>query len=881
VAGEILYTLFVWPIRFILEFLFVLFNRIFNAPGPAVIFLSIVVNTLSLPIYLIADRWQKEERELQKRMKKKLDSIRSVFKGDERQMIINAYYRQTGYSPVLLLKASVGLLLQIPFFIAAYQFLSRTSMLSGVSFLFLKDLNAPDGLLKGPFPWLQSINLMPFIMTAINLVSSLIYTKGMGKRERIQLFGMALIFLVLLYNSPSGLVLYWTMNNIYSLIKNAVQAGIKKSGKALQYASVLFAGVFLYFIWSGRANVERYRLLFTALALLIAAVPFIWRLLLRLFDKPGADKEKTASGSGMDALYFSAFALIFLLLGFLNPAQVLSASVSDFETPWVFMGITFLQALSFFILIPLFIRALAPVPVRRILAAGGSVLALCGMVCYFALSASYGIMDRNFKFDDTNRLLHAFPVWISMAVPLAAVVCTAVFIVLKKEKILTAFFQLVCAALFVLGITNLVSMQKQIIQLSSLVNTANESVTNDVVFPLSKTKTNVFIVFLDRAQGSAMTNALEYMPDLRNDLDGFTFYPNTLSFGNCTVTGLPPMLGGYDYTPLSVNERKDEPLTDKVNKAITAMPRSFSEAGYRVTVTDPVIANMQSVPDISVFKDMPNVTARILSGKLTDRFRSEFPSEEKTGADSFDFDILFRFGIFRLSPPALRYGIYYKGQWWREAAFNSYGRAVAEFSSLYYLPELCFTDEGTGTLNIFMSAVTHEPGAYNAELFPQSKQVVFSEEEKKRYGSENNAEYMYTILSAMKQFVKWLNYLKQQNVYDNTRIIVVADHGGNYKSGIDTAKMEGFNPLLMVKEPGSHGTLVISRDFMTNADTPYLASGKLKEAEDAKRGMLTAVLAVSSQPLRHGPYVFNLRGTRKMKGRKVLMKESWEDWERN
>jgi len=134
VIGEIFYTLFVWPIRFILEFLFVLFIRIFDTPGPAVIFLSVVVNTLSLPIYLVADRWQREERDLQKQMKNKLDRIRRVFKGDERQMVINAYYREMGYSPVFLLKASVGLLLQIPFFIAAYQFLSRTKLLSEFRF---------------------------------------------------------------------------------------------------------------------------------------------------------------------------------------------------------------------------------------------------------------------------------------------------------------------------------------------------------------------------------------------------------------------------------------------------------------------------------------------------------------------------------------------------------------------------------------------------------------------------------------------------------------------------------------------------------------------------------------------------------------------------
>jgi YidC/Oxa1 family membrane protein insertase len=908
--GEALYTLFIWPVRLILEFLFVLFNRIFDAPGPAVIFLSVAVNTFSLPVYLIADRWQKEERNLQKRMKKKIADIRAVFKGDERQMILNTYNRQMGYSPVFVLKASIGLLLQIPFFIAAYQFLSRTGMLSGVSFLFLKNLGMPDGLLRITLPRAGAIavNIMPVLMTAVNLGSSLIYARDMEKRERIQLFAMALVFLVLLYNSPSGLVLYWTMNNVYSLVKNAAQAGLKKPGRALHFTVSFFAAVFLFLIWSGRASVERYRLLFTGIALALMAVPFIWRGLLRLLDGeplrvPGnAPARLTAKSGDMTALYVSSMAVLFLLIGFLNPSQVLSASAADFEKPLVFVLRTILQGFAFLVMIPLFVRALAPFGVRRVLAAGAGALTVSCLISYFALSASYGVMDRNFRLDDTGRLLHAFPLWISIAVPLASMLLTAAFIALGKDRLLAAFFQAGAAALLVLGALNMVSLVRQSDALSRLQTQASAGIPDPsagaagfpAVFPLSASEPNVFIVFFDRAQGTAMTDALTYMPDLREQLEGFVFYPNTLSFGSCTVTGVPAMLGGYEYTPSAINKRKDELLVDKVNEALTALPRLFGKAGYRVSITDPVIANMQSVPDISIFLDLPNVTAGVLSGKLSDRFRAEFPNAEEKTIDSFDFDILFRYGLFRSSPPALRYGIHYKGQWWKEAAYNSYGRAVAEFSSLYYLPELCPVDSNTGTLNIFMNAVTHESGAYNAQLFPKPGAILFDEPETALYGSENNAEYMYTFMSAMKQFVKWLAYLKQRGVYDNTRIIVVSDHGGSYHSGgIEFSEMEGHNPILLVKDFDSRGTLEISQELMTHADTRALAAAGLLTGERTEAGRkkpegaaeknrpLVAVDEVSSQPLRHGPYQFNLEGRRELKGKELFRRESWGEWERD
>ncbi|MDR2553721.1 MAG: membrane protein insertase YidC [Treponema sp.] len=885
-AGEILYTLFIWPVRFILEFLFVLFNRIFDAPGASVIFLSMVVNTLTLPIYAVADRWQQEERELQKRMKGRLDRIRSAFRGDERQMMIHAYYRQKGYSPLSPLRASMGLLLQIPFFIAAYQFLSRSSLLAGSSFLFFRDLGAPDLLIPLGMPGLpEAVNLLPLIMTVLNLASSCIYARGLEKRELIQLFAMALAFLVLLYHSPSGLVLYWTVNNLYSLVKNAAMDRLKNPGRVLYGAVFFFAGLFLFFIWSGRANVERYSLLFTFAALLFMALPPVWRFL-------SAPLAERFSGRA-DRLYVSAVVFLFLLLGFLNPAQVLSSSVSDFENPWIFMGRTFLQGAAFLVLVPLFIRALAPEPLRRVLAAGAAAAGMVCGFCYFVLAKSYGLMDRDFRLDDTEKLLYAFPGWVSAAVPLGALALTAAFIILRRGKFLVFFFQAAALAILLTGSISLVSLGIRASGLVSLRKTETLPLSGgglSGIFPLSQRETNVFIVFFDRAQGSAFSMALEYMPSLRESLEGFTFYPNTLSFGSCTVTGVPAMLGGYGYTPLAINERETEPLTVKVNEALTALPRLFGAAGYRVLVTDPVIANMQSVPDTSIFRDIPNVSARLLSGKLAGRFREEFPGGNEEGIFSFDFDILFRYGLFRAAPPALRYGIHYKGQWWREAAYNSYGRAAAEFSSLYYLPELCSVDGGAGTLNIFMNAVTHESGAYNADLFPQSRPVLFTGEERERYGSANNAQYMYTLLAAMKQFVKWLEYLKSRDVYDNTRIILVSDHGGHYDGGSDLV-MESYNPLLMVKEPGARGPLEISAKLMTHADTPGLAAAGLfpagikgtlagggEKTGRAGHYFLYAVAETSSQPLRHGPYKFNLEAIRKLTGEDMLAKESWENW---
>ena len=68
----------------------------------------------------------------------------------------------------------IPILLQIPFFIAAYHFLSTLGKLNGAAFLFISDLGVEDALLSiGTF----KINLLPVLMTMINMISTFVYTK--------------------------------------------------------------------------------------------------------------------------------------------------------------------------------------------------------------------------------------------------------------------------------------------------------------------------------------------------------------------------------------------------------------------------------------------------------------------------------------------------------------------------------------------------------------------------------------------------------------------------------------------------------------------------------------------------------------------------------
>jgi len=85
----------------------------------------------------------------------------------------------------------------------------------------------------------------------------------------------------------------------------------------------------------------------------------------------------------------------------------------------------------------------------------------------------------------------------------------------------------------------------------------------------------------------------------------------------------------------------------------------------------------------------------------------------------------------------------------------------------------------------------------------------------------------------LKKITDWLQWMKENDVYDNSQIVIVSDHGRLkekvYNPFFDDVEPEegkpdfnGFHPLLLFKPFNAKGSLDISSDFMTNADVPSL-----------------------------------------------------------
>jgi len=195
--------------------------------GLAIILLSLTVKILMFPLTYVADKWQAQVNATASLLKPKLDEIKRNFKGEEAHKKILAVYKDHNVSQLYTLRSLFGFLIQIPVFIAAFDMLAESFVLDQASFLWISDLAKPDSFATLPFvlPFFGGqLNLLPFAMMALTILSALVQeevdlTPDLMRQQRIKLLLMAFGFFLLFYTFPAGMVLYWTANNLFHLLK--------------------------------------------------------------------------------------------------------------------------------------------------------------------------------------------------------------------------------------------------------------------------------------------------------------------------------------------------------------------------------------------------------------------------------------------------------------------------------------------------------------------------------------------------------------------------------------------------------------------------------------------------------------------------------------
>lgn len=876
--GSLLFDLIIYPLWLIIELVYVVFDLMFHNPFLSIAGVSIAVNILTLPLYNIAEAWQQKERDIQKKMKPQVDRIKAVFKGDEQYMILSTYYRQQHYHPIYGMRSSISLLIQVPFFIAAYSFLSNLEPLKGARFFFIKDLGAPDGLLTlGNY----TFNILPVLMTLINIVSGAIYTKGFPLKEKIQLYGMAGLFLILLYNSPSGLVIYWTLNNVFSLFKNIVNK-TPKPGKVLYVlASVCAVLMIVFLLFFHHARIIK-RLFLSAVLAVIPLLPLLAKAFRVILKKPV--EYLSNSKKNRLFLFLSSCGVLWFTAGLFIPSALISSSAQEFSfigdtgNPLGFVFSSFIKTGGFFIFWFPAMYLLFSDRGKSLLSLIITCLSFGSLLDVFAFTGSYGNISADLILSEAFRLNPEFLGSVLNILAIAAVFLVIfTLIAFDHARILTLANGFILSALFISGMINIYSINSDYKVLLSIIDkdkgTAVSGGRLESEFNLSKTGKNVVVIMLDRAINSFFPIAMEESPELAESYRGFIYYPNTVSYNGHTNLAAPPLFGGYEYTPEKINDRPDETLISKHNEALTVMPLMFARNGFRSKITDASWANYSWIPDNRIFNPYPGIKSGNLEGLYTNHYLKE-KSESITNQKALDKGIkrnLLYFSLMRSAPIFTRFYIYKDGTWWESDKSNPEIHSfINKFAPLFYLPEITAIDEGNNSFICMVNNTTHdEVYLQYPDYLPVSNPDSFGPV----FAGSTLVPFYHVNAASLKQLGKWFDYLRENGCYDNTRIIIVSDHGYNvhlepFKGMEDKGFFyEFFNPLLVVKDFEADFPWKTDGSFMTNADVPFLASQNLLESPvnpfsgeplstDGKRGGVNIITNDIWQPENHSKNLF-------------------------
>jgi YidC/Oxa1 family membrane protein insertase len=192
--------------------------------GLAIILLTACVKGVLWPLQNKANRSMRKMSALAPKMQE----LKEKYKDDPTRMNqeVMKMYKEHGVNPV---GGCLPMMIQIPIFFGLFSMLGQAAELRNASFLWVHDLSQPDTLFTIPglgwIPFLGNpphglpINILPIIMGSTNIWLMRMTPKtGDSTQQRIMMF-MPLIFLIFCYNFAAALALYYTTQNLFTILQ--------------------------------------------------------------------------------------------------------------------------------------------------------------------------------------------------------------------------------------------------------------------------------------------------------------------------------------------------------------------------------------------------------------------------------------------------------------------------------------------------------------------------------------------------------------------------------------------------------------------------------------------------------------------------------------
>jgi YidC/Oxa1 family membrane protein insertase len=220
------------PISYLLLWVMGIFYKMFHNYGVAIILLTLAVKLAMFPL---TKRQQVSMQKYQQQMKKfqpEMLKIQTKYRNNKQKMQeeVMKLYKEHHINPIPV-GGCLPIFLQLPILIGLYSALSYAIELRQAEFLWISDLSQPDHL----FPFITSIdffryfNILPILMTIVwfwQMKTAPMPEDPQMKQQQKIMMWMPIIFGFSFYNIASGLVLYWFVMQLISIIEQTL---IKKA----------------------------------------------------------------------------------------------------------------------------------------------------------------------------------------------------------------------------------------------------------------------------------------------------------------------------------------------------------------------------------------------------------------------------------------------------------------------------------------------------------------------------------------------------------------------------------------------------------------------------------------------------------------------------
>jgi YidC/Oxa1 family membrane protein insertase len=188
--------------------------------GVAIIIITIVLKLVFWPLTQISARSAKKMQKIQGPMKELTEKYKDDPKRKNEEMM--KLYRKHKVNP---LGGCLPMVVQIPIFIGFFYMLRTSSELRFAEFLWIADLSQPEKIFSWGFsiPFIgQYFNLLPFTM-GLTMYFQMKMTPTAASSEQQAIFKfMPVMMVVMLYNFGSGLCLYWTVQNLMTILQQTI-----------------------------------------------------------------------------------------------------------------------------------------------------------------------------------------------------------------------------------------------------------------------------------------------------------------------------------------------------------------------------------------------------------------------------------------------------------------------------------------------------------------------------------------------------------------------------------------------------------------------------------------------------------------------------------